>query len=448
MDQSALSAAAARRTITPPKGIYLIGYGDRVKGNQGAHDPLTATALALADGQRSIAIVACDLLCLNEYVIDRVRESCGSGVEVLVCCSHTHSGPIGYAGAESPRANRGYIAFLVEQITAAVKEAVARLRPARLAWSSAQAAIAVNRRERKADGSLVIGENPDGAVDRSVQVLSVVGLDGERIATLVNFACHGTVWGPDNLLVSADWIGVMRDRIEADLGGLGLFLQGAAANLNPHMGWDREYCAEMVAQQGEEVAAEVVRACRAEMVDLLPVPLYLQRKEVWLPFDAPAETSTLPKTYRRRLLAMAHLPGWMGFLTDLLLERRYPWRSRLEARDGFWATPLRLSLLRAGDFCLAGLGAEVFTEIGLEVKRAAPSRCTMVVTYTDGCVGYLPTAQAHAEGGYEVDTAPFAYRYPGAFSAQCESIVEEQIQAGLKRLQLLIDAAHRPLSMQ
>jgi hypothetical protein len=52
---------------------------------------------------------------------------------------------------------------------------------------------------------------------------------------LVNFACHGTVLGPDNLLVSADWIGAMRSRVEADLGILTLFLQGAAANLNPDM---------------------------------------------------------------------------------------------------------------------------------------------------------------------------------------------------------------------
>jgi neutral ceramidase len=434
MDHPVLSAGVSRRSITPPEGIYLVGYGDRVKGNQGVHDPLTATALVLADGHRQVAVVACDLLCLNEYVVDRVRERCGSSVEVLVCCSHTHSGPIGYAGPESSRANRKYIDLLVMRIAAAVTEAGARLRPARLVWSSGQAAIAVNRRERKADGSLVIGENPDGPVDRSLQVLSVIGLDGERIATLVNFACHGTVWGPDNLLVSADWMGVMRDRVERELGGLGLFLQGAAGNLNPRMGWGREYCSEMVAQQGEEVASEVIRACRMQMVELLPAPLHLERKEVWLPFDAPVESARPPKTYRQRLLAMAHLPGWMGFLTDLLLTRRYPWRSRLEVHDGAWATPLRISLLRAGDFCLAGLGAEVFTEIGMEIKRAAPTRCTMVVTCTDGCVGYLPTAQAHVEGGYEVDTAPFAYRYPGAFSVRCEDIVEEAVQAGLQRV--------------
>ena len=41
-------AGAAREVITPPTGIYLIGYGDRTKGNIGVHDDLTATALVLS----------------------------------------------------------------------------------------------------------------------------------------------------------------------------------------------------------------------------------------------------------------------------------------------------------------------------------------------------------------------------------------------------------------
>ncbi len=434
MEKALLSAGAARQIISPPRGIYLIGYGDRVKGNRGVHDPLTATALVLDDGRRRVALVACDLLCLNEFVVDRVREACGTGVDVLVSCSHTHSGPVGYAGEESSRANREYMRFLVERIAAVVREAGETLRPAHLAWSADEDGIAVNRRERQADGQMVIGENPDGTVDRSVQVLSVLAEDGERIATLVNFACHGTVWGPENLLVSADWIGVMRSRVEQELGGLGLFLQGATGNLNPKMGWGREDCWKMAVAQGEEVAAAVVRACGNGMPDLGAGPIHLERVEPWLPFEARAESVRPPTLYRKKLLVMAHLPGWMSFLSDRLLDRRYPWRSRLEARDGFWSVPMRVSLLRVGDFCLASFGAEVFTEIGLQVKAASPSRQTMVVTYTDGCIGYLPTRQARAEGGYEVSVAPYAYRYPGELSDKCEGIALETVDSGLARL--------------
>ena len=217
MQNTALYAGAARRKITPPKGIYLIGYGDRSKGNQGVHDDLFATALAFSDGMAQVALVALDILTINEFVVDRVRARCAP-VEVILCCSHTHSGPVAYADEKSSPRNREYIDALVEAIASAVKEAVAHLHPAWVEYASGEAGIAINRRERQPDGRMEIGRNPQGVVDRSLQVLSVYipEPDGgaKRLATLVNYACHGTVLGPGNLLVSADWIGAMRARVE------------------------------------------------------------------------------------------------------------------------------------------------------------------------------------------------------------------------------------------
>lgn len=51
-----------------------------------------------------------------------------------------------------------------------------------------------------------------------------------------------------------------------------------------------------------------------------------------------------------------------------------------------------------------------------------------------GCIGYLPTAESHAEGGYEVDVAPLAYRYPGRLQAGCENIALETTKEMLERL--------------
>ena len=182
-----LQTGVARRTISPPKGIYLIGYGDRSKGNQGVHDDLSATAIVLDDGQQRVALVACDLLAINEIIVAQIQDKLD--FPVLICCSHTHSGPIAYAGKNSPKRNRKYIAFLVDQIIQAVKEAAASLQPAQLALGSGEASIAVNRREHKFDGTIEIGVNPDGAVDRSLVLLQFQTPEGEPLANFVNFAC-------------------------------------------------------------------------------------------------------------------------------------------------------------------------------------------------------------------------------------------------------------------
>ncbi len=419
MDKTELCAGVAREIISPPRGIYLIGYGNRTKGNAGVHDDLTATALVLDDGRERLALVACDLLCLNEFVVDRVRAQVGEGTRVVICCSHTHSGPIVYAGRRSSRARRAYIAVLVERIVRAVRRAASALVPAALAWCQAEADIAVNRREKRPDGAVVIGVNPGGPVDRSVGVLSVRAADGAPLASVINFACHGTALGPGNLLASTDWIGAMRTQVERALGGQAMFLQGAAGDLNPDCKWGGINPWEAAWSLGERVADQVIAACDGDLAPLVGVPLGLNRQEVWLPLEAEATTPTPPPAYRQVLLKVAGLPSFLPFVVDPLLNRRYPWRSRVEEREGVWHVPLRVNAVRIGDLGLVTFGAETLTEIGMAVKAGSPVPHTMFASVSDGCIGYLPTAEAHAEGGYEVDIAPFFYRYPARLASGC-----------------------------
>lgn len=433
MNETALSAGVARRIISPPKGIFLIGYGDRIKGNLGVHDGLTATALVLDDGTVRIAIVALDMLTINEFIVDRVRARLAP-TEVLLCCSHTHSGPIAYADEKSPRKNRKFINSLVENIVEAVQDAQSNLLPARLEYSSGEANMGINRREKMPDGHFEIGRNPEGVRDKSVQVMSVLSGQGMRVATIVNYACHGTVLGPDNLLVSADWIGVMRAKVESELGGLTLFLQGAAANINPDMYWEDARAFEKVTEQGLGVANAVLAAASRRSEKMRAAPISIERVEAWMPTETRAVTSRPPKNYFKPLLAMAKMPAFMAVFADVLLNQRYPWKSVIKARDGFWSVPMRINSVRIGDLALVTFAAETFTEIGMKVKSASPAVHTLFASVSDGCISYLHTEASHAEGGYEVDVAPLAYRYPGRLQAGCERIAIETAKDSLKKL--------------
>ena len=434
MDRTELKAGIAREIISPPQGLYLIGYGDRTKGNAGIHDDLTATALVLDDGRTRLALVACDLLCLNEVIVDRVRDQVGKGTSVILCCSHTHAGPIAYADRRSGRARFAYINTLVAKIARAVDQAGAALAPAELAWGQTEASIAINRRERQPDGNVVIGVNPDGVIDHSVNILSIRRKDGTPLATVVNYACHGTVLGPDNLLVSADWIGAMRAKIEDALGTRVLFLQGATGDLNPDHEWGSGDSWEAVRSLGEQVAEQVIGAYRQDLSLLAYVPLGLKRRTVWLPLEAKATTPTPMPTYRRKLAELVDLPYAVRFVVDILLEHRYPWRSRIEARDGFWHIPLRVNTVRIGDLGLTTFASETLTEIGMAIKANSPAAHTMFASVSDGCIGYLPTAKAHAEGGYEVDIAPYYYRYPARLAPQCADIATAAAGESLRDL--------------
>jgi len=416
-----LSVGVARKIISPPQGIYLIGYGDRTKGNLGVHDDLTATALALNDGLHRAVIVACDLLAINEHTVARIQAHTGSNV--VICCSHTHSGPITYAGQRSPRKNRDYVNYLVTQIVQAVKEALASLQPAHISWSQGEGDIAINRRERKPDGHIEIGVYPTGPIDRSVTILQAQSLNGKPIVTLVNYQCHGTVLGPKNMLVSADWIGAMRRIVEKESGAPVMFLQGATGDLNPDHAWGKDDL-EAVEKFGGRVSEQVLKGLTF-LAPVLGEAISFHEEQVWLPLEAEAHGTTPPPTYRAVLARMAHVPR---FMVDFVLNYRYPWKTHIAAQNGYWSVPVVLTHVRVEDLALIALGAEVFTEIGIAIKRTPNTSPTLFASVSSGCIGYLPTASEHALGGYEVDMSPYFYRMPGRLQADSAERVMEAVR--------------------
>ena len=54
-----------------------------------------------------------------------------------------------------------------------------------------------------------------------------------------------------------------------------------------------------------------------------------------------------------------------------------------------------------GDVAWVGLPGEVFTELGMAIKRASPFRLTIVGGLANGNLGYIPDRKAYAEGAYE-----------------------------------------------
>jgi len=432
-DDSHIAAGVARTVITPPRGIYLIGYGNRYLGNQGVHDDLTATALVLDDGKERVVIVACDLLAINEVTAQRVRDGLGSGIEVLIACAHNHAGPIVYADQRSSLARQRYVTLLVERIVEAVRQAAADLQSVHLRWVSSQAAIAVNRRQRIPAGEVVIGQNSQGPVDRSLNLLRLEKDSGEVLATVINFATHGTVLGPGNHLVSADWIGAMRAKAEAELGGLVVFLQGATGDMNPRLNTMKENAWQAVSELGNEVAGQVVSACQGQMTLLEGTPLHLERRKIWLPLQARVNSPAPPRAYHKPLSRYLHIPLWLGhWVVDPILDHLYPWKAEITAREGVWSIPLQVNSLRIGQVGLVTLGCEVFTEIGMAAKALWPTPYALFASLTDGCIGYLATSQAHAEGGYEVELAPYFYRFPAPLAPQAAemamSAVKEEVR--------------------
>ncbi len=407
---ASLRAGIARKIISPPKGIYLIGYGKRFGGNRGIRDDLTATAVTFDDGKRHVTLVTLDLLAVNEQTFRKIQKR--THPNLMLCCAHTHSAPLTYADKKSPRKNQRYLDFLITETAAAIRASQENMQPVQLAWAKGESQIAVNRRERKADGRIEIGVNPEGGVDRSLAILQIQTEEGKALANIVNLACHNTVFGPKNQRVSADWAGEMRKNVEAQTGVPCLYIQGAAGDLNPRR-IAAETDEEALVRIGAEVADDVFSAL-TELSPLAPAPIRFEAGEVFLPLKANADTSA-SSLYKSALAKEVGVPKWA---VDPLLNYLYPWKTNLHAQNGIWTIPVQRAFMQLGDFSLAGLGMEVFHEVGLRIKREAPTKYAMFSGVCNGCVGYLPSEAEYALGGYEVEVTPYFYRLPGILAPQ------------------------------
>ena len=449
----ALLAGVGRATITPPVGIWLMGYAARDKGSVSRHDDLMATALVLSDGEVRVALVTCDLIFLHPETVARIRtlvcERTGIPAEnVMICCSHTHSGPVPLAG-ETGAADRdlrcSYVSNLVHLIVGAVTEANQGLQAAAWGVGHGRVAIGVNRREALADGRLILGENPQGATDDELVVLRVDALDRagspcRPLAAVANYACHAVCLSGNSYAISADWPGAMRREAEAATGAVVGLIQGACADINPAGGPQDAF--DSAQRLGGMVAEELCRVY-GQVTLRREVRLRTARRELRLPLgwaEDDRHVSSWQTAFVERATALLQMPE-----RDVLayLDLRFPWTAAVElgAQEGAtgdrrWTVSSEVQGVRmsdpqhhACDLALVGVAAEPFVEIGMEVKARSTAEQTklaghtMFAGYTNGSVGYLPTPDAYEKGGYEVDTSYIYYRLPAPLAPACAGMV-------------------------
>lgn len=349
-----LMAGFGRETITPPAGVHMMGYASRTEPAAGARDDLFASAVALSDGGPPVVVLALDVAALDrDEVADlkgRVQQAAGVAPErVLVNTSHTHAGPM-VARRPGLAYEASYVDAMLAAAARAAATAVSDLAPAMLHVGSAPVDIGMNRRERTPEGEIILGVNPEGQRLAEATVWLLVRALARDIV-LFSIPIHGTTLGPENLLFSSEWMGAaVRDLEAHDPDLAAVFLQGCAGDQNPYR---EQRSFEQVDAHGR-AAAEAVRAAIASAREIEGTPL-------------------------RNVAADADLP----------LE------------DGETA-PCAVHGLRVGEAVVLGVGGEAFVEYALYAQQQARAESIMVLGYTDGSVGYLPTQAAFAEGGYEV----------------------------------------------
>jgi len=395
----ALKAGFARVEITCPVGIPLIGsYG---KPNDAILDPLYARAMVLNDGPTTVAVISTDLLYtpLEEIVAPvrtLIKERCGiPESNVLICATHTHSGPEVFTRSKIPsdgrldpsRIDQAYLHALEDRLADCVCAAHANLAPAAIGFARGHLPeVVFNRRPIAPSGTAVmtLSVTPEvaaartirtdadgntcvafthieqetgvkfGPIDPELCVLRVEDPAGAIMGSVVAFGCHPVcVYPSAPTVISADYPGDAAALVEQVEGGTCLFTLSPAGNLVPFQRGQAEH-----AKIGKAIGAEAVR--RLQFLPTTPsVSLAALTKQVELPLKqtGKAEAARCIET--------------------------------------------EIQVLRIGDIYLLGLPGEILVEIGLEIKRKAGIEKLILISLSNDAIGYVCPAKAYDEGGYE-----------------------------------------------
>ena len=383
-------ASVVKIDITPDKPQWLLGYGPRQ--STGVHDHIYHRIVAMDDGKTQFFLVSTDICLYSPSVYDEItkRLAAEAGInplQVWWSTTHTHAAPeVGPPGLGAVFMgeryehdhNTEYSARTEKALIDGIKEARAKLQPARLGVGVGFANATINRRALDKEGEAFLGLNPYGPVDHQIGLIRLEKADGSPLAFIANYAMHGTVLGDENNKITGDAPGTVAEYVEQQLGAPMLYINGAAGNIAPIYTVYPDFESGHLSQFRVLLGDRIIEANSHLGPTTSDVELNLGEKIV--------ETPRKPGF------------GWAPDLGNYLRTTstgatmiRLPIRFlRINNDVAIWTAPL-----------------ELFCEVAIDVRNNSNFPYTFYFGYTNGWLGYLPTKEEFAHKGYEPKTSPF-----------------------------------------
>lgn len=400
-DATPFKVGAAKIDITPvkdslPKGYYSI------------HDHLFCRAIVIDNGTTSAALVAVDRGMLSNDFYDKVTQKIASelgipAINIYISASHTHSAPWGAGTA------------VEDAVFNAVKQAKAKLQPARISYNTGLSYLNLNRDVIDPATRLWSqGPNYDGPSDKTVAAIKFTDSSGNPIAVYYNYAMHANTMFMSGA-ISSDFPGAASKYVEDyyDDKLVAIFSSGAAGDQNPVSikpmtdVASKKTDALLASGKAKELSEAIMMAGMGGDSDIKIDEKVLARQAQMI--------TSLGQILGEEILRVMQLPQRTDSTLHIYASQETitcPGRKRTNTgREGSPGTytdgdpvHIKLSLLRLGNIALAGVNAEVYNIIAQRLKRESPLTNTIFVSITNGASnsGYIPTDDAFGRNTFQV----------------------------------------------
>ncbi|OXB95755.1 MULTISPECIES: neutral/alkaline non-lysosomal ceramidase N-terminal domain-containing protein [Bacillus] len=382
--------------VTPPVGIDFVGY-HRETGINNIEERIYGTVFVFEKDEMKTVFISIDNIGMLVEDTNMIRERVASRLHVpferiTVVYTHTHSGP---ETVGDDRLVQSYKMILVNNVVHGAVTANNNLKRCEVGWGVTKGDIGINRRERTSDGRAKMGTNIEGVVDKRIGMLAIRNAETKELSGIVVFCtAHPNVLKGDSDVLSADYPGMTREVLERIVNCPVIIVQGAAGNVNAKYRGSREALKKMAYTLSGHVLTMLPTVTYSPIVNLRTVSSTMQMK-----------LKDIPGINEIRSMAQLAEKQW-GVNTDewltIVLEK-YKQGIRQLSID------LEVQMFQVNDGMFSGIPMEPFSETALKVKERLQNELAFFGGYTNGYIGYLPTKEEFAYGGYEVELSPIVY---------------------------------------
>ena len=397
-----LKAGFGRTDITPTLGTRLGGYGIEHRPAEEVFDNLHSTALILKDENSTAVQISLDWVEISEEIVAELRKEikkkCGiKGNNINISVSHSHSTPNIVSAWGWGEADQEYIDSVLDNIVKSVVLAEASMEETEVGFATVSSLVGVSRRHINEENIFDYSADENGLFDPEMTVVRFRSkVNNQELGIIVHYGAHCTAMGA-NRLISRDWCGVMKDRVESQFKAPVLFLNGAIGGVGPRTNLRiGDNCLAAGSGDGVEAVREVgYRAATDAMQALLSIKdwrkdLELQVKygEVLFPY-APLMPLEEAQAMVEKYEPVKHEYGWnmCEYEHNKAVVKAH---SKIIEKHKLY----HQSIIVLGPLAIVPFPGEVFPGITLRIKHGSPYQYTLCSSITNGYLSYLFTREA------------------------------------------------------
>ena len=364
---AATQVGVGKSIITPNPLLPISGGMGPTEAAKEKRGELTARAMVIRTADDTVAIVSVDLLGFPAVLGDRVRKLVPRvrPQNIVIGATHTHSAPDCYAFPDGKGGHSGDLAFIqsvCEKTAQAINLALDNLQDAHLKIATG-----------KVEGQVAFNYYAPDLLDRRAHILQAIKPSGKPIVTLVNYAIHPEVLGAGSGICSPDLIGPMCDRIESQVGGMGMFMNGAQGGMITADNRDLTQPTDPIRGYWKDVNT---------WDECLRIGNTLADEALRIAKDAPVQAS--PKLLCRSLDVKFPVESDDMWAVVTYSPLDYP-------KNDDHSITSRLNLINIGNAQILTIPGEALPNIGFYLKRKMKGEHAFLFGLTNDAFGYLLT---------------------------------------------------------